>query len=49
MDVGPRGMDPKVFKFVSGNVPPLNTRVRSTLPFVPNGSDPKAWEPSFSQ
>lgn len=42
-------MDPKVFKFVSGNTPPLNTRVRSTLPFVPNGSDPKAWDPSLSE
>jgi len=30
-------------------IPPLNTRVRSTLPFVPNGSDPSAHDPSFAQ
>ena len=42
-DVAERGMDEEVHGFVSDALPPLNTRVRSTMPFIPNGSDPSAW------
>jgi hypothetical protein len=41
-DVAERGMDEEVHGFVVDSLPPLNTRVRSTMPFVPNGSDPSA-------
>jgi len=37
-------MDEEVHGFVSDTLPPLNTRVRSTLPFIPNGSDPSAFK-----
>ena len=43
-DVAERGMDEEVHGFVVDALPPLNTRVRSTMPFIPNGSDAKAWE-----
>jgi len=43
-DVAERGMDEEVHGFVSDTLPPLNTRVRSTLPFIPNGSDPSAFQ-----
>jgi len=43
-DIGERGYDEEVQQFVKEYIPPLNTRVRSTLPFVPNGSDPSAHE-----
>ena len=43
-DVAERGMDEEVHGFVTDALPPLNTRVRSTMPFVPNGSDPSAFE-----
>jgi hypothetical protein len=45
-DVAERGMDEEVHGFVVDSLPPLNTRVRSTLPFVPNGSDPSAHSPA---
>jgi hypothetical protein len=48
-DVAERGMDEEVHGFVVDSLPPLNTRVRSTMPFVPNGSDPSAHSPSFTQ
>jgi len=49
-DVAERGMDEEVHGFVSDSIPPLNTRVRSTMPFIPNGSDPSAWDSSaFSE
>lgn len=48
-DVAERGMDEEVHGFVWEALPPLNTRVRSTEPFVPNGSDDSAFDPSFSQ
>jgi len=49
-DVAERGMDEEVHGFVSDALPPLNTRVRSSMPFIPNGSDPSAWDSSaFSQ
>jgi len=41
-DVAERGMDEEVHGFVTDSLPPLNTRVRSTMPFIPNGSDPSA-------
>ena len=37
-------MDEEVHGFVADSIPPLNTRVRSTLPFIPNGSDPSAFQ-----
>ena len=43
-DIAERGMDEEVHGFATANLPPLNTRVRSNLPFIPNGSDPKAFE-----
>jgi len=43
-DVAERGMDEEVHGFVSDTLPPLNTRVKSALPFVPNGSDPSAFK-----
>ena len=43
-DVAERGMDEEVHGFVSDTLPPLNTRVKSALPFIPNGSDPKAFQ-----
>jgi hypothetical protein len=33
-------MDEEVHGFVWEALPPLNTRVRSSDPFIPNGSDP---------
>merc|ERR1719247_936931 len=42
-------MDEEVHGFVWEALPPLNTRVRSTDPFIPNGSDPSAIDPSFAQ
>jgi hypothetical protein len=47
-DIAERGMDEEVHGFASANTPPLNTRVRSTLPFIPNGSSPSAFEGSAS-
>merc|ERR1719472_384414 len=46
-DVAERGMDEEVHGFVVDSLPPLNTRVRSTMPFIPNGSDPSAHSPNF--
>ena len=43
-DVAERGMDEEVHGFVSEALPPLNIRVKSSDPFVPNGSDPSAFE-----
>ena len=37
-------MDEEVHGFVKEAIPPLNTRVRSDMPFIPNGSDAKAFE-----
>merc|ERR1712238_421111 len=49
-DVAERGMDEEVHGFVIDSLPPLNTSVRSTAPFVPNGSDESAFEgTSFNQ
>merc|ERR1719465_187513 len=48
-DVAERGMDEEVHGFVTDSLPPLNTRVGSTMPFIPNGSDPSAHSPNFSQ
>ena len=48
-DVAERGMDEEVHGFVWHALPPLNTWERSDDPFVPNGSDPSAHDPSFSQ
>jgi len=48
-DVAERGMDEEVHGFVWHAIPPLNTRVRSDDPFVPNGSDPSAHDPSFAE
>merc|ERR1712238_355989 len=49
-DVAERGMDEEVHGFVTDSLPPLNTSVRSTAPFVPNGSDESAFEgTSFNQ
>ena len=42
-------MDEEVHGFVHEALPPLNTWVRSSDPFIPNGSDPSAIDPSFSQ
>jgi hypothetical protein len=47
-DIAERGMDEEVHGFASANTNPLNTRVRSTLPFIPNGSSPSAFEGSAS-
>ena len=47
-DIGERGYDEEVHGFVKEAIPPLNTRVRSTDPFIPNGSDPKAQD-SFAE
>ena len=44
-DIAERGMDEEVHGFVWHALPPLNTWVRSGDPFVPNGSDPSAWDP----
>jgi hypothetical protein len=46
-DVAERGMDEEVHGFVTDSLPPLNTRVRSTMPFIPNGSDPSSHEPGY--
>jgi len=35
-------MEEEVHHFVKEAIPPLNTRVRSEEPFVPNGSDESA-------
>lgn len=45
-DVIADGHTPEVHGFVTDNLPPLHTRqyVDSVQPFVPNGSDPSAWE-----
>jgi len=43
-DVAERGMDEEVHGFVTEALPPLNIKVKSTDPFVPNGSDPSAFE-----
>ena len=43
-DVAERGMDEEVHGFVKEALPPLNIRVKSEDPFVPNGSDPSAFE-----
>jgi uncharacterized protein involved in copper resistance len=43
-DVAERGMDEEVHGFVKEAIPPLNTRVKSEDPFVPNGSDASAHE-----
>jgi hypothetical protein len=48
-DIAERGMDEEVHGFASGNLPPLNTSVRSSDPFVPNGSDPSSFDSSFSE
>jgi hypothetical protein len=49
-DIAERGMDEEVYWFVKEAIPPLNTRVRSTEPFIPNGSDPSAIDPdSFAE
>lgn len=45
-DVAERGMDEEVHGFVSEYTPPINTRVKSNLPFIPNGSDPSAHSPN---
>lgn len=38
-------MDEEVHGFASDILPPLNTRIRSDMPFIPNGSNPKAFDP----
>jgi hypothetical protein len=43
-DVAERGMDEEVHGFVWHALPPLNTFERSKDPFVPNGSDPSAFD-----
>lgn len=43
-DIAERGMDEEVHGFVTHNTPPLNTRVRSDLPFIPNGSAPSSFQ-----
>lgn len=43
-DVGERGMDEDVHGFVYEAIPPLNTRERSTMPFIPNGSAIGDWD-----
>lgn len=48
-DIAERGMDEEVHGFVWEALPPLNTRVRSSDAFIPNGSDPKAFDPSFAE
>jgi len=48
-DVAERGMDEEVHGFVKEYTPPLKEWVRSEDPFVPNGSDPKAQDPSFAE
>ena len=49
-DIAERGMDEEVHGFCTDALPPLNTRVRSNMPFIPNGSDAKAFEGSaFSE
>jgi len=49
-DIGERGYDEEVQQFVKEYIPPLNTRVRSTLPFVPNGSEIGDWnQNTFAQ
>ena len=45
-DIAERGMDEEVHNFVKEYTPPLNTRVRSVLPFIPNGSNPGAFKGS---
>jgi hypothetical protein len=42
-DIAERGMDEEVHGFVWEALPPLNTRVRSTDPFIPNGSEMGDW------
>jgi len=39
-------MDEEVHGFASDAIPPLNTRVRSDLPFIPNGSNASAFKGS---
>ena len=46
-DVAERGMDEEVHGFVVDSLPPLNTRERSTMPFLPNGSNPSAFKGAF--
>jgi hypothetical protein len=41
-------MDEQVHTFATEILPPLNTRVRSDMPFIPNGSDDKAFTGSAS-
>jgi len=43
-DIAERGMDEEVHGFVADSLPPLNTRERSNLPFIPNGSDASAFK-----
>jgi hypothetical protein len=45
-DIAERGMDEEVHGFAADSLPPLNTRVRSTMPFIPNGSDSSAFPSS---
>ena len=44
-DIAERGMDEAVWGFATENLPPMNVRERKEkdLPFLPNGSDPKAF------
>lgn len=44
-----RGMDEEVHGLVWHAIPPLNTRVKSEDPFVPNGSDPSAHSPDLPE
>ena len=45
-DIAERGMDEAVWGFATENLPPMNVRERKEkdLPFLPNGSDPKAFQ-----
>lgn len=47
-DIAERGMDEEVHTFATEFTPPLNTRVKSELPFIPNGSDASAFKGSAS-
>jgi hypothetical protein len=46
-DIAERGMDEEVYHFAKAATKPLNTRLRSNYPFVPNGSDPSAHNPEL--
>lgn len=48
-DVAERNMEEETHEFLKENLPPLKEWVRSEDPFVPNGSDPSAQDPSFTQ